>query len=129
LKQNGNDPRKPNKQRTNATKLLGTTPPQAVSQMTVDVASIAENDESIPSMNKVDPNKNAQNPDPGIISIAVGYVIKARPTDEVLVSFKVPYFSRYPTIAHTANPAMKLKLQFEIEITKLSRIIGFLSML
>jgi hypothetical protein len=62
LKQNGNDPRKPTTQSTKATKLLGITPPQAVSQMTVDVASIAENEESIPSMKSVEPSKKAHNP-------------------------------------------------------------------
>lgn len=59
LKQNGIDPRKPKTQRTKATNIRGTTPPQVVSQMTVEVASIAEKEESIPSMNKVIPNKNA----------------------------------------------------------------------
>lgn len=46
-------------QRTKATNILGIIPPQAVSQMTVEVASIAEKEESIPSMNKVIPNRNA----------------------------------------------------------------------
>jgi hypothetical protein len=85
---------KPNTQRQNATNILGITPPHAVSQMTVEVASMAENDESIPSMNSVVPRRNAQKLDPLIRSIAVGYVMKARPTELVLVSFNVPYFSR-----------------------------------
>jgi hypothetical protein len=72
LKQNGVDPKKPIVQSTKATKLLGTTPPQAVSQMTVDVASIAENVVSRPSKNKVAPSKNANRPEAGKRSIAVG---------------------------------------------------------
>lgn len=80
LKQNGIDPRKPIAHKTNATNILGTLPPHAVSQITVDVASIAENEESIPSMNNVDPKMNAHKLGADILSIAVGYVMKARPT-------------------------------------------------
>lgn len=72
-------------QRTKATNIRGTIPPQAVSQMTVEVASIAENEESIPNMNKVIPKRNAHKFGTDIVSIAVGYEMKARPTPLVLV--------------------------------------------
>jgi len=52
--------------------ILGALPFQAVSQITVDVASIAENEESIPSKNRVNPSKNAQKFFPLMVSIAVG---------------------------------------------------------
>jgi len=129
LQQNGMDPMKPITHKTKATNILGTLPPHAVSQITVDVASMAENDESIPSMNKVEPRRNAQKFETDIASMAVGYVMKARPTPLVFVFVRSFYFSRYPTTVHTANPATKLNPQFEHEIITLSRMIGFFTSL
>jgi len=86
LQQNGKDPRKPTTQRTKAMNILGAFPFQAVSQMTVEVASIAENDESIPSKKRVHPRTKAQKLAPLIVSIAVGYVKKARLIPTVLDS-------------------------------------------
>jgi len=78
LQQKGRDPRKPTKQRTKAMNILGALPFQAVSQMTVEVASIAENEESIPSKKRVHPRMKAQKFEAFMVSIAVGYVKKAR---------------------------------------------------
>lgn len=86
MQQNGNDPRNPIKQRTKAMNILGAFPFQAVSQITVEVASIAENEESRPSKKRVNPKTKAQKFDPFIVSIAVGYVKKARPIPAVLDS-------------------------------------------
>lgn len=86
MQQKGRDPRKPTKQRTKAMNILGAFPFQAVSQMTVEVASIAENEESIPSKKRVHPRMNAQKLEPFIVSIAVGYVKKARLIPAVLSS-------------------------------------------
>jgi len=72
LQQNGIEPRNPIKQRMNTINILGAFPFQAVSQMTVEVASIAENEESIPSKNNVKPRRNAQKFAPLIVSMAVG---------------------------------------------------------
>ena len=83
LVQNGIEPRKPITQRIKAMNILGAFPFQAVSHMTVDVASIAENEESIPSKNSVNPSKKAQKFDPAMVSIAVGYETKASPTPAI----------------------------------------------
>ena len=95
--------------------------------MTVEVASIAENEESIPSRNKVNPRRNAQKFFPLIVSMAVGYVKNARPIPAVFDSSSWPSLARYPTTVQTANPAIKLKLQLLTEITTLSRMIGLLT--
>jgi len=58
--QNGMDPMKPIRQRMNTVNILGTLWPHLVSQITVEVASMAENEESIPKQNRVDPKMNAQ---------------------------------------------------------------------
>lgn len=59
LQQKGMDPMNPMTQRTKATSILGALFPQVVSQMTVEVASMAEKDESIPSMKRVVPRMKA----------------------------------------------------------------------
>ena len=86
MQQKGKDPKNPIKQRMNTMNILGALPFQAVSQITVDVASIAENEESIPSKNKVKPKRKAQKFLPFIVSIAVGYVKNARPIPAVFDS-------------------------------------------
>lgn len=62
----------PKMQRINATKLLGHLDPALVSQITVAVASINENAESIPSMNSVSPKRIVQRFGAFIVSIADG---------------------------------------------------------
>ena len=94
MQQNGSDPRNPTRQRTKAMNILGAVPLQAVSQMTVEVASIAENEESIPSKKRVIPRTNAQKFEAFIVSIAVGYVKKAKLIPAVFDSSSYPNLAR-----------------------------------
>jgi hypothetical protein len=127
LQQKGKDPRNPIRQSTKAMNILGAFPFHAVSQITVEVASMAENEESRPSKKSVNPRRNAQKLEAFIVSIAVGYVKNARPIPAVLVSSSFPSLARYPTTVQTANPAIKLNEQLLTEITTLSKITGLLT--
>jgi len=97
--------------------------------MTVDVASMAENEESIPNKKRVNPKMKAQKFDPAMVSMAVGYETKASPTPAIWEESSIPEALRYPTTLQTANPAMKLKLQLHTEMITLSKMIGFFTSL
>lgn len=127
--QNGTEQRKPAIHKKKAIKLLGQSRSVLKSDMTVAAASTIEKPESIPSMKSVVPSKKAQRFDQVIISIAVGYAMKARPTELVLDLAILFSASRKPTIDHTAKPAVILTALFEIQIIKLSIMIGFLTSL
>ena len=113
-------------QRTNAMNILGAFPLQAVSQITVDVASMAENEELIPSKKRVNPRMKAQKLDPAMVLIAVGYETKASPTPAICFESSWSIDLRYPTTDHTANPAIKLKLQLVTEMIMKPKITRFL---
>ena len=83
LVQNGIEKKKPKRQRRKATNILGMLRPPSVSQITVEVASTIENAESIPSMYKVKPNNTAQKFGASMVSMALGYAMKARPIELV----------------------------------------------
>lgn len=125
--QNGTERRKPTKQMRNDIKPLGIFFMESRSVMTVDVASTIENAESIPRKNKVELNKNVHKFGQSIKSQAVGNAMKAKPAEDVFDFARLSLASKYPTIAQTANPEMKLTELLQMQITILSRMIGFLT--
>ena len=81
--QNGTEKMRPMRQIINAMNAFGTFLHVLRSLSTVLVASTIENAESTPSKKSVMPRRNAHKFDNGIMSTAVGYAMKANPTELV----------------------------------------------
>lgn len=127
LVQNGIERRNPTKVMRKAMNPFGTPLAISKSKMTVEVASTMENAESIPRKNSVELNMKVQKLAHGMRSQAVGKATKAKPAEEVFDLARLFFASKYPTIAQTANPEMKLTELLHMQITILSRMIGFLT--
>jgi hypothetical protein len=119
----------PTKLSPKAMKAFGTLLRVFRSATTVDVASTIAKAESIPSKNRTIPRRKAQKFDHFIISTAVGYAMKARPTELVFDLARLFLFSKNPTTDHTANPETKLAVLLERMMIILSMMIGFSTLL
>jgi len=86
----------------------------------VEIASTIENAESIPRVNNVMKRSKFQKFDNGISAAAVGKATYARPKVATCLETGFPLFLRYPMIENTVNPEIKLIIEFEIAIMKLS---------